>query len=155
VIHLALRATTAAVCAVLMAAFGIQVHAEALPRATPESVGMSSQRLARIAAALKEVGASLWTVVLQDQTLGGQDRSQEIRERTRVLSETTVESGGLNTTFLSRHGIEPAFVEVAAKLTNRYDVTFARPASNTPPSRIEVQLRDRALRLAAPRWAAP
>ena len=53
-IHLALRATTAAVCAVLMAAFGIQVHAEALPRATPESVGMSSQRLARIAAALKE-----------------------------------------------------------------------------------------------------
>jgi CubicO group peptidase (beta-lactamase class C family) len=54
VIHLALRATTAAVCAVLMAAFGIQVHAEALPRATPESVGMSSQRLARIAAALKE-----------------------------------------------------------------------------------------------------
>jgi len=37
-----------------MAAFGIQVHAEALPRATPESVGMSSQRLARIAAALKE-----------------------------------------------------------------------------------------------------
>ena len=53
-IHLALRATTAAVCAVLMAAFGIQVHAEALPRATPESVGMSSQRLARSAAALKE-----------------------------------------------------------------------------------------------------
>ena len=53
-IHLALRATTAAVCAVLMAAFSIQVHAEALPRATPESVGMSSQRLARIAAALKE-----------------------------------------------------------------------------------------------------
>ena len=53
-IHLALRATTAAVCAALMAAFSIQVHAEVLPRATPESVGMSSQRLARIAAALKE-----------------------------------------------------------------------------------------------------
>jgi len=44
---------------------------------------------------------------------------------------------------------------VAAKLTNRYDVTFARPASYTPPSRINIEIRDRALRLAAPRWAAP
>ena len=49
----ALRMTTAAACAVLVAAFTVRVHAEALPRATPESVGMSSQRLARIAAALK------------------------------------------------------------------------------------------------------
>ena len=50
---LALRLTTAAVCAVLLAALTVRVHAEALPRATPESVGMSSQRLARIAAALQ------------------------------------------------------------------------------------------------------
>jgi len=49
---LALRMTTAAACAVLLAALTARVHAEALPRATPESVGMSSQRLARIAAAL-------------------------------------------------------------------------------------------------------
>jgi len=49
----ALRMTTAAACAVLVAAFAVRVHAVALPRATPESVGMSSQRLARIAAALE------------------------------------------------------------------------------------------------------
>ena len=51
--QLAFRMTTAAVCAVLIAAFTVRVSAEALPRATPESVGMSTQRLARIAAALK------------------------------------------------------------------------------------------------------
>jgi CubicO group peptidase (beta-lactamase class C family) len=52
--RIAFRLTTAALCAGLMAAFSVRVHADALPRATPESVGMSSQRLARIAAALKD-----------------------------------------------------------------------------------------------------
>ena len=115
----------------------------------------SNETHKRVADALKEVSASLWTVVLQTQVPGGQDTSQEVRERTRLLSEVTVDSGGLNSTFLSRHGIEPAFAEVAVKLTNRYDVTFARPGSFTPPSRLNVELRDRSLKLAAPRWAAP
>jgi CubicO group peptidase (beta-lactamase class C family) len=51
--RLALRLTAAVVGALVIAASSIVVHAEALPRATPESVGMSSSRLARIAAALK------------------------------------------------------------------------------------------------------
>jgi len=52
--RIALRLTTATLCASLMAAFSVRVHADALPRATPESVGMSSERMARIAAALKD-----------------------------------------------------------------------------------------------------
>lgn len=113
----------------------------------------SNDTRTRIADALKEIQASLWTIVLQNP--GGDDTSQPVRERTRVLAEVTVQSGGWNTMFLSRQGIEPAFVAVATKLTNRYDVTFARPATQTPPSRLDVQMRDRALRVAAPRWAAP
>ena len=115
----------------------------------------SNETHERIEAALKEVGASLWTVVLQDQTLGGQDRSQEIRERTRVLTETTVASGGKNTTFLSRQGIEPAFVDVANKLNNRYDIMYMRPGSFNAPARLDVQVRNRELRLTAPRWPMP
>ncbi len=52
--RIALRLTTAALCAGLLGVFTARLQADALPRATPESVGMSSQRLARIAAALKE-----------------------------------------------------------------------------------------------------
>jgi CubicO group peptidase (beta-lactamase class C family) len=48
-----LRLTTIAVCALAITVSTVIVRADALPRATPESVGMSAQRLARIAAALK------------------------------------------------------------------------------------------------------
>jgi CubicO group peptidase (beta-lactamase class C family) len=51
--RVAVRLPAVAVCALAIAVSTVIVHADALPRATPESVGMSSQRLARIAAALK------------------------------------------------------------------------------------------------------
>jgi CubicO group peptidase (beta-lactamase class C family) len=51
--RLALRLSAAVICALFAAATGVILHAEPLPRATPESVGMSSARLTRIATALK------------------------------------------------------------------------------------------------------
>jgi CubicO group peptidase (beta-lactamase class C family) len=51
--RLASRVTRLAPCALAIALSTALLHAEALPRATPESVGMSSSRLARIATALK------------------------------------------------------------------------------------------------------
>jgi CubicO group peptidase (beta-lactamase class C family) len=48
-----IRAAVAA-CLLAVSPAIVSLHADALPRATPESVGMSSRRLARIAATLKE-----------------------------------------------------------------------------------------------------
>jgi CubicO group peptidase (beta-lactamase class C family) len=51
--RLALRSVVA-MCLAVLAVPAVGLRADGLPRATPESVGMSSQRLARIAAALKQ-----------------------------------------------------------------------------------------------------
>jgi len=51
--RLALRSIVA-MCLAVLAVPAVGLRADGLPRATPESVGMSSQRLARIAAALKQ-----------------------------------------------------------------------------------------------------
>jgi CubicO group peptidase (beta-lactamase class C family) len=48
-----MRLFTAVTCAAVLELSAVSVRAQELPRATPESVGMSSQRLARIADALK------------------------------------------------------------------------------------------------------
>ena len=51
--RLALRSTVA-MCLAVLAVPAVGLRADGPPRATPESVGMSSQRLSRIAAALKQ-----------------------------------------------------------------------------------------------------
>ena len=51
--RLALRSIVA-MCLAVLAVPAVGLRADGPPRATPESVGMSSQRLARIAAALKQ-----------------------------------------------------------------------------------------------------
>jgi len=44
---------TVAICVAVLGVSAVSLRADELPKATPESVGMSSQRLARIGAALK------------------------------------------------------------------------------------------------------
>lgn len=90
-----------------------------------------------VAAALKQAGAVLWTIVLQrgpapDLTV------PELRERAMVLTDVAAESGGATQTVLSRQGLGPAFVAVAALLTSEYDVTYGRPESLVPPTRLNV-----------------
>ena len=110
----------------------------------------SSERYTQVADALKAAHATLWAVVLQAP--GGQDASDEVRERTRVLTDVTVESGGYAKTFLSKQGIEPAFATVGTALTTQYDLVYARPDALIPPSKLDIQARDKALRVIAPRW---
>jgi hypothetical protein len=105
-----------------------------------------------VADALREAGASLWTVTLQDSAPG---RSLEVRERASVTGDVTSWSGGLNTRVLSPQGLAAAFSSTTAAMLGRLDVTYGRPAALIPPTRVTVELRDRALKLSAPRWPGP
>jgi von Willebrand factor type A domain-containing protein len=100
--------------------------------------------------ALKAVGASLWTVVLQEgpQTLG----STEMRERAIVIGDVTRDSGGDNKTVLSRQALENGFLSRAAILNSRYDVSYGRPESLVPPTKMEVDVTRKDVRVLAPRW---
>ncbi len=103
-----------------------------------------------VADALEDANASLWTITLQDAVPG---RSLDARERASVLGDVTSWSGGMNTPVLSPQGLAGAFSSTVAALLGRIDVTYGRPASLVPPSRLTVELRDRSLRATAPRWA--
>jgi hypothetical protein len=101
---------------------------------------------------LKAVGASLWTVVLQEgaQSLG----TPELRERAIVIGDVTRDSGGDNKTVLSSQALESAFLSRAAILTSRYDVVYGRPESLIPPTKREVDVKRSDVRVLASRWVS-
>lgn len=106
----------------------------------------------RVADALKEIGASLWTVELQGQA---PPNNLPARERAAVVGDVVGWSGGFNKPVLSPQGLVKAFAEISAAITSRYDITYGSPESMIPPSRLSVELRDKTMRLTAPRWPNP
>jgi hypothetical protein len=104
----------------------------------------------RVADGLKEAGASLWTVQLIRSGMG---QSQGEIERARLVGDVTAWSGGQNAAVLSREGLDGAFTKISANIIGRYDVTYGRPDALVPPSRLSVEMRDRSLRVTAPRWS--
>ncbi|MCC7007908.1 MAG: VWA domain-containing protein [Acidobacteria bacterium] len=112
----------------------------------------SNQRHTDVANALRDAGASLWTIQLQRT---GTDDGTAEQERARVVSDVTGWSGGLNVPILSGQALESAFATLSAAMLGRYDVTYGRPESLIPPTRLAVESRNKALRLSAPRWPAP
>ena len=114
------------------------------------SAALSDLVHTRVADGLKEAGASLWTIQLQRNAPQG---STSERERARVIGDVTTWSGGMNLPVLSPAGLEKAFATLSASILNRYDVTYGRPETLVPPSKVSVEVRDKSLRVAAPRWA--
>jgi hypothetical protein len=105
-----------------------------------------------VAQALEEIGASLWTVNLQQ---AAPPSSLEARERARVVNDVTRWSGGMNRPVVSRQAIDEAFTAVRLAIMNRYDVVYGRPDRLIPPSGLSVEARDPSLRIAAARWLTP
>jgi hypothetical protein len=112
----------------------------------------SDVRSRMVSDALRGVRASLWTITLQDRN-GGNLGDDAARERAAVIGDVTVTSGGRDARVLAQPAIAPAFQKLAGQLLTRYDVTYGRPESLVPPSKLEVTGRDRAWRLQASRWA--
>jgi len=110
----------------------------------------SSESHEQISEALRSVGASLWVVdlAIADQP----DRTTEEHERAQVLGGVTLDSGGLTRTVISTQSIDPAFSSLAAVLTSRYLVTYARPEQTIPPSTVVVTAKRSDVRLTSSRW---
>jgi hypothetical protein len=113
----------------------------------------SDDRHTRVADVLREAGAALWAIPLQDPR--GQSLSDPGRERSLVLGDVTRESGGLSLPVLSREGIARGFETVAAALTSQYDVTYGRPDALIPPTRIAVSTRTSSHTVIASQWVRP
>jgi VWFA-related protein len=113
-----------------------------------------SRRLAQqVEAPLKAARASLWAFVLQEN---GSTASStiEMRQRDIVLGDVAPRTGGTREMLLNRMAIGPQFDQLAARLTSQYVVTYGRPESLIPPTRIEVTVKRAGARVQAARWAA-
>lgn len=106
-----------------------------------------------VANALRLARASLWVVVLSGPG-GGGNLSSSQRERDIVIGDVTTESGGRRKTVLTTTGIGPAFEELGEMLLSRHAVTYGRPSSLIPPSRLEIEPRNRDWKVQVTRWPA-
>jgi hypothetical protein len=113
-------------------------------------VEYSSHQRSQIITALKNTGASLWSVTLQQGTQP-MDTS-EARERAAVLGDVTVDSGGMNKVILTPQGIDGAFSTVASIISSRYLVTYARPDALVPPDKLEVTTGRKDVTLLSSKW---
>ncbi len=118
-------------------------------QSTPE---FSTRRAEQVQAAVKDSHAELWALVLQE---GRQETlSDEARQRDLVLGDTTSRSGGTREILLHRMAVESAFDQLADRLTSEYVVTYGRPESLIPPSRLEVTVKRAEAHVLAPHWTA-
>jgi hypothetical protein len=105
----------------------------------------------QVVTALQTAHATLWSLILQR---GNPDiTSREYQERTAVLNDVAVSSGGAAKVVLSDLGIEQGYTWAASLLTSQYRLTYSRPESLVPPTRLSVEVRQPNLRVAATRWA--
>ena len=116
------------------------------------SAEFSDRLHGHVADALKEIGASLWTVELQTSS---PPQNLPARERAAVVGDVTGMSGGMNKPVLSPQGLVKAFADLSAAMTSRYDITYGSPESMIPPSNLAVELRDKTMRLTSSRWPTP
>lgn len=113
----------------------------------PEFSERSHQEISK---ALASAHASLWVAALKSARPSD---SEHTRERAIVIGGDTAASGGMEQLILSKEGITHGFETIATALLNRYDVTYGRPDSMIPPSRLSVEAHDRSLHVAAPTTA--
>jgi hypothetical protein len=111
----------------------------------------------RVAEFLQAAQASLWTITLQSRSLNGPDLGREVQaqgiERSHVLDDVTVQSGGENQPVLTSTALETTFARVAMLMTTAYDITYSRPEAMIPPKKRDVKLTDKPdLKLLAPKW---
>jgi hypothetical protein len=106
----------------------------------------------RVEAGLKDSHAALWVFLLQE---GDPPRaSDEMRQRDIVFGDVAARSGGGRDVLLNRMVIEPQLIQLAARLTSQYVVTYSRPESLIPPTRLEVSVKRAGVRVQASHWTS-
>jgi VWFA-related protein len=142
---------------IIDAAKALQKHAAKRPVivvfTTEGSREFSSQTSQNVEESLKNAGnASLWAIELHSAG-GSPGQSDEERQRNIVLGDVTAKSGGARDTVLDRMSIEPQFTKLADRLALQYTVTYSRPDSLIPPSKLEITATRPGLKVFAPKWS--
>jgi hypothetical protein len=104
----------------------------------------------RTEAVLRDAGVTLWTVELRG---GNVSSGQDDIDRDTVVTDVARRSGGFSESVLSKEGLGLGFDRVATLLTSAYDITYGRPESLLPPTRIAVSTRNGSQRVLATEWA--
>jgi VWFA-related protein len=109
----------------------------------------STRQSGPVEAAIKDTNAQLWSLILRE---GSPAASDEAVQRDVVLGDVASRSGGARETVLDRMGIEPGFARLGDRLAAQYVVTYGRPESLIPPTKLEVTGKRADTRVLAPRW---
>lgn len=104
---------------------------------TVEGVEFSNQQYERVLKDLHASGATLHALAIGTPA---PVTSDELRNRSMVLSEGTKQTGGRREQLLSDMGITPAMTKLTDELLNQYVVTYGRPDALVPPEKIEVSV---------------
>lgn len=104
---------------------------------TVEGVEFSNQQYERVLKDLHASGATFHALAIGTPA---PITSDELRNRSMVLSEGTKQTGGRREQLLSDMGIAPALTKLADELLNQYVVTYGRPDALVPPEKIEVSV---------------
>jgi VWFA-related protein len=100
--------------------------------------------------AARASGASVWIVVLQGS--GPALETSEGRERSAVIGDLPRQSGGTTVTILNKQGLPDKMNHLASLLANQFEITYGRPESMIPPSKLELAVSKKNLTIVAPRW---
>ena len=87
---------------------------------------------------LKRAGAAIHAVTIGAFTSSDTD---ELRNRARILAETTKDTGGQRVNLLTPMAVQPSLERLARELSSQYKVVYGRPESLIPPEKIDVSAR--------------
>lgn len=87
---------------------------------------------------VRSAGAAIHAVTIGTFTSSDPD---ELRNRARVLSEGTKNTGGQRVNLLTPMAVQSSLERLARELSSQYKVVYGRPESLIPPEKIEVSAR--------------
>ena len=105
----------------------------------------SQTRPADVANAVRNAGATIWSVTLKDKT-------ETNANRDNMLNGLGGVTGGGRMTVLTGSAIEGKFKELADLLSSQYIVSYNRPAGGKAPQQVQVMVKKEGVLVAAPQW---
>ena len=87
---------------------------------------------------VKQAGAAIHAIAIGNFSSVDHD---ELRNRSRVLSEGTRDSGGQRISLLSEISVQQTLDRLGRELSSQYKVVYGRPDSLIPPDRIQVSAK--------------
>jgi hypothetical protein len=87
---------------------------------------------------VKQAGVAIHAIAIGNFSSMDHD---ELRNRSRVLSEGTRDSGGQRISLLSEISVQQTLERLGRELSSQYKVVYGRPESLIPPEKIQVSAK--------------